>query len=75
MSSSRTGRGFDAAALEMYQVCRAVAASHAGSVAWPNLVPVVARFGATRPACVIHGTVLALGGWIGKRTEREINRH
>lgn len=37
-----------------------MAAGHAGLVAGADLVPVVAGFGAARPAGVVHGAVFAL---------------
>lgn len=61
-SPSRAGYGFDAAALKQHQVGGAVAAGHAGLVTRPNLVPVVAGFGAARSAGVIHSAVFTLGG-------------
>lgn len=61
-SPSRTGCGFDAASLEQHQVGGAVAAGHAGLEARSDLVPVVARFGAARPAGVVYGVVFTLGG-------------
>lgn len=61
-SPSRAGCGFDAASLEQHQVGGAVAASHAGLVARSDLVPVVAGFGATRSAGVVHSAVFTLGG-------------
>lgn len=64
VSSAWAGRGLDAAVLEQNQVSGTVAAGHTGSVAWPDLIPVVTRFGAAWPACVIHSTMLTLGCWI-----------
>lgn len=42
-----------------------MAAGHAGLVARPDLVPVVAGFGAARSAGVIHGAMFTLGGHAG----------
>lgn len=61
-SPSGAGCGFDAAPLEHHQVGGTVAARHAGPLARPDLVPVVAGFGAARAAGVVHGAVFTLGG-------------
>lgn len=62
-SPSRARYGFNAASLELYQVGRTVAASHAGLLARPDLVPVVAGFGAARATGVVHGSMFTLGSW------------
>lgn len=61
-SPARAGDGLDAAALKQHQVGGAVAASHAGLVTRADLIPVVAGLGAARPAGVVHGAMLTLGG-------------
>lgn len=57
--------GLDAASLEQHQVGGTVAASHAGLVARPDLIPVIAGFGAARSTGVVHGAVFALSSWGG----------
>lgn len=52
--------GLDAASLEQHQVGWTVAAGHAGLVTRPDLVPVIAGFGAARPTGVVHGAVFTL---------------
>lgn len=59
-SPSGASCGLDAAALEEHQVGGTVAAGHAGLVARPDLVPVVAGFGASGSTGVVHGAVFTL---------------
>ena len=59
-SPSGAGCGLDAASLEQDQVGGAVAAGHAGPVAGPDLVPVVAGLGAAGAARVVDGAVFTL---------------
>lgn len=74
-SPAGAGGGLDAASLEQQQVGGAVAAGHARLVARPDLVPVVAGFGAAGSAGVVHGAVFTLGRWRkGGRVEHDIKK-
>lgn len=68
-SPARAGHGFNATALVEHQVSRAMAASHTGSVARANLVPVVTGFGAAGATGVVHSTVFALRGCTERQTK------